>query len=76
MIDAGDSMNLIEVKPIQSHMYNIGFPREPSDPKIFIVNSTIFPLNSNAAPKTLQQRLVLDLTTTSLQPLIFNQPPQ
>ena len=45
-------MYLIEGAPNQSHRSKIYYIREPSDPGIFLINSTIWPLYINTSQKT------------------------
>ena len=49
---SGDPMHLIEGKPNQYQQAKINYLREPSDPNISLVNSTIWPLHTIIAPKT------------------------
>ena len=49
----GDPMYLIEGTPIQQHHTNIDSFSEPSDPKIYLLNSTIWTLYTNTVPNKL-----------------------
>ena len=64
-------MYLLEGTLNQSHQANIDSLREPSDTKMFLVNSTIGPLHSKTTPKTLRQIFYLIPITITLQPLLF-----
>ena len=49
----GDTMYLIEGTPNQTQQSNIDYLREYSDPKLFLINSTIQPFHTNTSPKNL-----------------------
>ena len=49
---SGDPMYLIEGTPNQTYQADIDSLCEPSDPELFFVNSTIWYLHTNTAPKT------------------------
>ena len=46
---SGDPIYLIEGAPNQTHQANIYYIREPSDPDLFYVNITIWPLHTNTS---------------------------
>ena len=72
----GDTMYLVKVTPNQTHQVKIDSLREPSDPGMFFINSTIQPLCTNTSLKIHVTNIVFvhhshnpATTTFSLPPL-------